>query len=133
VVVKQTVSKQYRAGRRVGNFFSMWLSNNDFRFAGQLAPRLLNRGAKCTERPDARRRPVLVACSGPTHLRATDCRQQASPLPYMKARKDELHQAEPVGIVISRGARTAPEPIIHAFVWGPAPELTPVPKDTRAA
>jgi hypothetical protein len=52
---------------------------------------------------------------------------------YMKAKKEDLTQTEPVGIVISRGSRAEPAPLIHAFVWGPAPELTPVPQDTRAA
>lgn len=40
---------------------------------------------------------------------------------------------EPVGIVISRGTRAEPAPLIQAFVWGAAPELTPVPQDTKAA
>jgi hypothetical protein len=51
----------------------------------------------------------------------------------MKAKKEDLVQGEPVGIVISRGTRAEPAPIIHAFVWGPAPELTAVPQDTKAA
>jgi hypothetical protein len=52
---------------------------------------------------------------------------------YMKATNKDLSQNEPVGIVISRGSRAEPAPIFHAFVWGAAPELTPVPKDTKAA
>jgi hypothetical protein len=40
---------------------------------------------------------------------------------------------EPVGIVISRGLRTDPAPLIRAFEWGPAPELTPATQDHKAA
>ena len=52
---------------------------------------------------------------------------------YMKPTSEELRETEPVGIVISRGTRAEPAPVIQAFVWGPAPELTPVPQDTKAA
>ena len=51
----------------------------------------------------------------------------------MKAKKEDVIQSEPVGIVISRGTRAEPTPLIRAFVWGPAPELTAIPQDTRAA
>jgi hypothetical protein len=51
----------------------------------------------------------------------------------IKANKEDLRHGEPVGIVISRGTRAEPAPIIQAFVWGPAPELAPVPQDTKAA
>ena len=51
----------------------------------------------------------------------------------MKPISEELRETEPVGIVISRGTRAEPAPVIQAFVWGPAPELTPVPQDTKAA
>lgn len=51
----------------------------------------------------------------------------------MKAANENLRKAEPVGIVISRGTRAEPAPLIQAFVWGPAPELAPVPQDTKAA
>jgi hypothetical protein len=51
----------------------------------------------------------------------------------MKAPTERGHQDEPVGIVISRGSRAEPAPIFCAFVWGTAPELTPVPQDTKAA
>lgn len=52
---------------------------------------------------------------------------------YMKQISEELGEQEPVGIVISRGSRTEPAPLIQAFVWGAAPELAPVPQDTKAA
>lgn len=29
---------------------------------------------------------------------------------------------DPVGIVISRGKRDEPQPVLAAYVWGPAPE-----------
>lgn len=51
----------------------------------------------------------------------------------MKAITEDLRSSEPVGIVISRGSKAEPAPIFHAFVWGAAPELTPVPRDTKAA
>ena len=51
----------------------------------------------------------------------------------MKAIREDLRATEPVGIVISRGLQAEPAPVFHAFVWGNAPELTPVPRDTKAA
>jgi len=51
----------------------------------------------------------------------------------MKPHCQELGEKEPVGIVISRGSRAEPAPLIQAFVWGTAPELAPVPQDTKAA
>lgn len=42
-------------------------------------------------------------------------------------------ESEPVGIIISRGARTDPAPVFLAFVWAAAPEAAPVPRDTIAA
>ena len=51
----------------------------------------------------------------------------------MKPISEELGEKEPVGIVISRGVRAEPAPLIQAFVWGAAPDLTPVPQDTKAA
>jgi hypothetical protein len=51
----------------------------------------------------------------------------------MKAKTEKQLSGEPVGIVISRGSRAEPAPIFCAFVWGAAPELTPVPQDTKAA
>lgn len=38
-----------------------------------------------------------------------------------------------MGIIISRGARNDQRPVFTAFVWGPAPELTPTSKDNKAA
>lgn len=44
----------------------------------------------------------------------------------------EEPSAEPIGIVISRGKRDAPEPRLSAYVWGPAPsDLTP--EESKAA
>ena len=31
-------------------------------------------------------------------------------------------EAEPVGIIISRGSRSEPAPKFSAYVWGPVPE-----------
>lgn len=38
---------------------------------------------------------------------------------------------EPIGIVISRGLRDEPAPVVRAYVWGPAPELDA--SETKAA
>jgi hypothetical protein len=37
---------------------------------------------------------------------------------------------EPIGIVISRGSRDEPAPVVAAYVWGPAPVDAP---ETKAA
>lgn len=51
----------------------------------------------------------------------------------MKGKTTEHHDAEPIGIVISRGLRTEPTPVILAFEWGPAPENAPASQDNKAA
>ena len=51
----------------------------------------------------------------------------------MKGKTTEYHEAEPIGIVISRGLRTEPTPVILAFEWGPAPETAPASHDNKAA
>ena len=51
----------------------------------------------------------------------------------MKGKTKEYHEAEPIGIVISRGLRTEPTPVILAFEWGPAPDSSPVSQDNKAA
>ena len=51
----------------------------------------------------------------------------------MKAKNTEHRELEPVGIVISRGLRTEPAPLILAFEWGPAPEVVPASQDHKAA
>lgn len=51
----------------------------------------------------------------------------------MKGKPTENRELEPIGIVISRGLRTEPAPLILAFEWGPAPELTPASQDNKAA
>jgi hypothetical protein len=56
----------------------------------------------------------------------------SSTIPYMKVKTPD-NEMEPVGIVISRGLRTEPAPLILAFEWGPAPESTPVSQDHKAA
>lgn len=39
---------------------------------------------------------------------------------------------EPIGIVISRGERAEPVPVVLAYVWGPAP-IEVAPAEVRAA
>jgi hypothetical protein len=51
----------------------------------------------------------------------------------MKAKTREDREVEPMGIVISRGLRSEPAPLILAFEWGPAPELAPASQDHKAA
>ncbi|HKO14706.1 MAG TPA: hypothetical protein VJU87_00610 [Gemmatimonadaceae bacterium] len=51
----------------------------------------------------------------------------------MKDIKRPAPEQEPMGIIISRGARNDQRPVFTAFVWGPAPELTPTSKDNKAA
>ena len=69
----------------------------------------------------------------PARLVPTESSADSQPILYMKATQEDLRDTEPVGIVISRGTRVEPAPIFQAFVWAAAPELTPVPKDTKAA
>ena len=40
----------------------------------------------------------------------------------MADNRRDSSEAEPVGIVISRGSRGDAEPKFSAYVWGPAPE-----------
>jgi hypothetical protein len=35
---------------------------------------------------------------------------------------------EPLGIIISRGSRQEPPPMVFAYVWGPAPESDETPE-----
>lgn len=51
----------------------------------------------------------------------------------MKAKPTENREMEPIGIVISRGLRTEPAPLILAFEWGPAPEIAGANQDHKAA
>src|SRR5215469_15610215 len=99
-----------------------------------MASRLLQRSVEAmTERPGALRRTVLVACPGSTRSYLDVSVRDLAPVLYMKAITEDLRTTEPVGIVISRGSKDEPAPIFHAFVWGAAPELTPIPRDTKAA
>ena len=51
----------------------------------------------------------------------------------MKATKKLSTYQEPVGIIISQGAHTEPTPTLFAYVWGPAPEVTDEPRETKVA
>ena len=51
----------------------------------------------------------------------------------MKASKKLSTYEEPVGIVISQGARIEPTPILFAYVWGPAPEIKDEPREAKVA
>jgi hypothetical protein len=49
----------------------------------------------------------------------------------MQRTKKQTDEQEPVGIVISNGARDQAEPRFSAYVWGPAPVASD--EATRAA
>jgi hypothetical protein len=51
----------------------------------------------------------------------------------MKGNSTKVGNQEPIGIVISRGAQPEPAPNIFAYVWGPAPEVSDEPRDSRVA
>jgi hypothetical protein len=40
-----------------------------------------------------------------------------------KSKPAKGHESEPVGIVISGGPVREAEPLISAYVWGPAPDI----------
>lgn len=81
------------------------------------------------ERLGVWRRTVLVA--DPSPLRLSD--EIFQQIPNMKAKTSENRELEPVGIVISRGMRAEPAPLILAFEWGPAPDVAPASRDHKAA
>lgn len=49
-----------------------------------------------------------------------------------RARKNEA-PVEPLGIIISRGDNSEPEPRFAAFVWGPVPDVEVEAPTTKAA
>ena len=49
-----------------------------------------------------------------------------------RVRKDEM-PLEPLGIIISRGDNSEPEPRFAAFVWGPVPDAELEATATKAA
>ncbi|HEX3867408.1 MAG TPA: hypothetical protein VHV78_11680 [Gemmatimonadaceae bacterium] len=51
----------------------------------------------------------------------------------MKASAKNAVEQEPIGIVISRGSRHEHVPVVSAYVWGPVPEATEEPRETKAA
>jgi hypothetical protein len=69
----------------------------------------------------SRRRP---AADGPTYIQ---------PYYYMKGKPTNGPEQEPIGIVISRGSRQEDLPRVFAYVWGPAPETSEEPRETKVA
>jgi hypothetical protein len=51
----------------------------------------------------------------------------------MKAKTKSRPDQEPVGIVISRGTRLEQSPMVVAYVWGPAPEISEDPLESKVA
>jgi hypothetical protein len=51
----------------------------------------------------------------------------------MKGNANNPTDQEPIGIVISRGSRQEHVPMVLAYVWGPVPEPTDEPRETKAA
>lgn len=56
----------------------------------------------------------------------------AAPRGHMKKTSVKQDTFEPIGIIISRGERSEPVPVVLAYVWGPAPVETATAK-VRAA
>jgi hypothetical protein len=79
------------------------------------------------------RRTVLVADPSLLSYLGSLARTDLPAHIYMKAKTTKSHETEPVGIVISRGLRTEPAPLILAFEWGLAPDLSPTSQDHKAA
>jgi hypothetical protein len=52
---------------------------------------------------------------------------------YMKGNSTKVASQEPIGIVISRGAQPEPGPTVFAYVWGPAPEVSDEPGESKVA
>jgi hypothetical protein len=50
-----------------------------------------------------------------------------------KSSQQTVTDTEPMGIVISRGARGEQAPMVLAYVWGPAPEIIEEPSSSKAA
>ena len=51
----------------------------------------------------------------------------------MKGKKTVSPEQEPIGIVISRGTQHEHPPMVFAYVWGPAPEVTDEPRESKVA
>ena len=45
----------------------------------------------------------------------------------------QIEEQEPIGIIISLGAREQRSPTVWAYVWSDTPERPPVPAKTKAA
>lgn len=53
--------------------------------------------------------------------------------PFMKTSTPQPIASEPIGIVITTGARPPVEPRVRAYVWGPVPDEPELKDGTRAA
>lgn len=51
----------------------------------------------------------------------------------MKGTTNNGAEQEPMGIVISRGSRREQIPLVSAYVWGPVPETSEEPRETKVA
>ena len=51
----------------------------------------------------------------------------------MKKSTPQAVPSDPMGIVITTGVRVPVEPLVRAYVWGPAPDEPSVTEGTRAA
>jgi hypothetical protein len=51
----------------------------------------------------------------------------------MKKSTQQTSTGEPMGIVITTGVRAPIEPLVRAYVWGPAPDEPVVTDGTRAS
>ena len=73
------------------------------------------------------RRTVLVARTGTGRI------HMHPDFYYMKGKPTNGPEQEPIGIVISRGSRQEDVPRVFAYVWGPAPETSEEPRETKVA
>jgi hypothetical protein len=51
----------------------------------------------------------------------------------MKKSTQQTSTGEPIGIIITAGVRAPIEPLVPAYMWGPAPDEPVVTDGTRAA
>src|SRR5579871_5240840 len=68
--------------------------------------------------PVAANRSRARACAGPTEPTSARLRTHT----YMKAKTGTAATEEPIGIVISGGLRIERAPVVHAYIWAPAPD-----------
>jgi hypothetical protein len=75
---------------------------------------------------------VAIGCRrpfSPTAERLSEVRESIT----MKKSKSQVTSTEPMGIVITAGLQAPIEPLVRAYVWGPAPDEPPTTEGSSAA